>query len=221
MNLFYDIHNEHQHLSGTITDILNDPAKLNTVAKTSYHHALGFEKMVLKENIETGDKLCLHFWWPNAPEGDDNIHPHRWDFNSLVLIGEIKVEKYELHPEGKLFHQYIYCSPLKEEYYKLTPCGKNKVILTEEFSLKAGESYSQKYSELHRVTRKNPFVVTLFTQSPTVASFTKILSKYPIEETLQQISAIRMKEEDVKKRLSFLHKEYFVRHKGIMEENLV
>lgn len=210
MNLFFDVNAEFKSLPNIITDIINDPKKLKAVAKASYHHALGFDKMVIKENTETGDKLALHFWWPEALEGDDNIHPHRWDFESLVVIGEIKVEKFEHHSKGEIYYEYTYFSPLKNEHYKLTPCGTNRAILTEEIHLKSGESYSHKYSQLHRVIRKNSFVVTLFTQSPPIVDFTKILSRLPIKDSLQHISATRMREDYVKNSLLILYKKCFL-----------
>lgn len=198
---------ERECLSNTIMDIINDPVKLKNVAKSSYNHLLGFDKIVIKENPETGDKLRLHVWWPEAPDGDDNIHPHRWSFNSVILIGEIENQKYEEHPEGKLYHSYLYTPPYEKESYKLVSLGTKKAILTEKKSFKAGDSYGQHYSVRHRSKRISLFSATLFSQGPPMVDFTEILAESPIYATTQQASAIRMKESYIRDVLLFLYKK--------------
>lgn len=207
MCFFYDVHTESKYLTVTIMDILNDRIKLKHVASASYKHLLGFDKIVIKENFKTGDKLRLHIWWPNAPQGDENIHHHRWSFNSTILIGELENQKYEENEKGNLFHSYIYTPPYREEKYNLTSCGTKKIILTEKSIFKAGDSYEQHYSVRHRSKRKSPFVVTLFSQGPPMVDFTETLTEEPIYAVSQEVNAIRMSENQIKETLLFLYNE--------------
>lgn len=204
-NFHYNIQNERQSLIKTIMDIINDPSKLSKVANSSYSHTLGFDKIVIKENNKTGEKLRLHIWWPEGPLSDDNIHPHRWSFNSIILIGELENKIYEEHPQGKLFYEYIYTPPLKNENYKLIYSGTKTMILKKKVLYNVGDNYYQHYSIAHRSRRRSNLVVTLFAQGPCMTDFTRILTKSSTYDKIQEIGATRLTEPYIRNALLFLY----------------
>lgn len=83
------------NLQELICAILCDSSQLETVARNSYKHSLGFSKIVLfdSSNLPNGEELRIHIWWPNKDadtrlyieEGDK--HEHNWDFASRLIHG--------------------------------------------------------------------------------------------------------------------------------------
>ncbi|WP_433269263.1 hypothetical protein ACQPZF_06460 [Actinosynnema sp. CS-041913] len=53
----------------------------------AYRHPNGFLKIVLIAEVEF--QLRLHVWRPepDSPVATENVHNHRWDFASAVLVG--------------------------------------------------------------------------------------------------------------------------------------
>ena len=83
-------------LINVLTDVLNNPQKLEEIAARSYKHELGFDKIVLHTFPEYGHKLRLHIWWPNSNMEPviEGRHTHRWHFASRMQTGKFENHQY-------------------------------------------------------------------------------------------------------------------------------
>lgn len=93
-----------------ITDVINNPVLLETIANRSYTHALGFDKIVLMDlskdvpKVKQKTQLRLHIWNPentNALPIVESLHEHSFDFISTVLTGHLENQQFLLSPISK------------------------------------------------------------------------------------------------------------------------
>lgn len=87
-----------ENLKRLLLEIVEDPVRLETVARHSYRHSLGFTKVVIFDSstLPNGEELRLHIWWPDLntntrpyiEEGDK--HEHNWNFASRVIHGKFR-----------------------------------------------------------------------------------------------------------------------------------
>ena len=102
-------------LAVLLANLRHDPAALAKVAARSSWHSNGFAKIVLDADGDPeGRKLRLHVW-PAAtddggPRGESDPHGHRWEFASVVLVGEgFDVVEYDLvERDGDQYGGYEY-----------------------------------------------------------------------------------------------------------------
>jgi hypothetical protein len=153
-----------------ITYILNEPSLLSEVLKQSYRHHNGFHKIVLNKGALF--KLRLHIF-TSIPAIDipmENIHNHRWNFASQVIMGKLKMEIFQKSSDGQhLFFDHNYRPANGEIKYQVELLGLSRLQLIEERVFKAGESYYMNCEELHRIVNyPNEKVVTVvMTGAPT------------------------------------------------------
>jgi hypothetical protein len=113
----------------------------------------------------------MHFWCPEIPSPErEEIHNHRYDFDSIVIAGELKHDVYHLdatictssvpfQAEWEIFETN--CAPGKEGVVEtVTPC-----IITNvgKFNLTAGSSYSFPHDSFH-TTEGTTFAITHLTR---------------------------------------------------------
>lgn len=135
----------------------------------SYAHDNGFDKIILFQDLETRMKMRLHLWHPlaipNAKRPRQNVHNHRWDFSSAVLIGYADNHNYRFaHPdeEGEEYFHYRYYARGSKEHYDVEGRGKTRVISVSTERVTEGSIYSVEGEVLHRVdTPDDQFVATL------------------------------------------------------------
>ena len=128
------------------------------VAADSYTHDNGFDKIVLFEDDTTKMKMRLHIWHPiSAPEVTrviQNVHNHRWDFASIVLLGELVQHTYrfgrEDEPGDEYFH-YRYYARGNKEHYEMESLGKATLIKTGTEAFCRGQLNCVSNELLHRV----------------------------------------------------------------------
>src|SRR5215213_7737120 len=60
---------------------------LTRLARSSYVHANGFEKLICGAAAPEGAKIRLHVW--PAATNDAQTHDHSWSFYSHILLGSI------------------------------------------------------------------------------------------------------------------------------------
>lgn len=75
---------------GIVTSLLEDNTALEAIAARSYPHPIGFDKLVLEHDQETGFKLRLHVYWRGANFTDlERMHLHRFEMASAIITGEL------------------------------------------------------------------------------------------------------------------------------------
>jgi len=137
-----------------LVEILDDQELLDTVARHSYAHSNGFDKVTLISNQAPEFKLRLHAWWPKGSSElkQEFIHNHRWRFTSSTLCGAAHVEIFEEDSDGVPMWRYEY-SPRDDavERYQLRPVGTSTLSSNLALKLTPGGVYSMSDMALHRV----------------------------------------------------------------------
>jgi|GEM_PF-6228672 hypothetical protein len=135
----------------------------------SYAHDNGFDKIILFQDVETKMKMRLHIWHPriipNTIRARQNVHNHRWDFSSAVLIGYADNVSYRFadsSEDGEEFSHYRYYARGSKEHYEVEERGKARLVLADTRRVTKGEIYSIEAETLHRVdTPDDELVATL------------------------------------------------------------
>lgn len=135
----------------------------------SYAHDNGFDKIVLFQDNETKMKMRLHIWHPliipNTKRERQNVHNHRWDFSSAVLIGYADNVSYRFAnagEDGEEFLHYRYYARGSKEHYEVEERGKTTLVCADTRRVVKGDIYSVEAETLHRVdTPDNQLVATL------------------------------------------------------------
>jgi hypothetical protein len=132
----------------------------------SYAHDNGFDKIVLFQDNETRMKLRLHIWHPriipNTKRSRQNVHNHRWDFSSAVLIGYADNVSYRFSEPGEVgeeFFHYRYYARGSKEHYEVEERGKIKLVCADTRRVAKGDVYSVEAETLHRVDTPNDELV--------------------------------------------------------------
>lgn len=140
--------------SRIIRELLENKEKLREVAKRSYVHSNGFDKITLISSAKPEFKLRLHIWWPEKRkrQREEFIHNHRWLFRSTVLLGGASVETYSEQGGGELMFRYEYV-PRDDvsEKYDLKVVGRSRLASDFMFRLTPGSTYAMSQNLLHRV----------------------------------------------------------------------
>jgi fructose-1,6-bisphosphatase/inositol monophosphatase family enzyme len=73
-----------------VESILNDDAAFAGIAARSYPHPIGFDKLVLDDDRDTGFKFRLHVYWRGANFASlERLHLHRFEMASAIVTGEL------------------------------------------------------------------------------------------------------------------------------------
>ena len=136
---------------GLLSSMLADTRWLDDILRTSYRHPNGFDKIVLLS--APGYQARLHIW--RTPDGlhqdVENIHNHRWDFSTLLLLGGYRYREFTLAEGGEAFHAYCYDSVRGTPSYSLEPLGHRLLSCCYDAHLGAGSSYTMTTGAFHRV----------------------------------------------------------------------
>jgi len=128
-----------------------DPERFYAVARASYRHRNGFDKIVLASPPGSSLKLVLHLWEHGDLDGEiDHIHNHRWDFASIVLRGTLQYELYKSDPRGTRYSKLQYQRLPRSRSYELAPCGSMTVSAQATANLTTGSTYTWDATLLHR-----------------------------------------------------------------------
>ncbi|MGI5207208.1 hypothetical protein ACQEU6_37230 [Spirillospora sp. CA-108201] len=145
---------------------LRDEQWLDAVRAASYRHDNGFDKIVLMTGA--GYQFRLHVWREGPRETEaENIHNHRWDFSSVILLGGYRFQEFTPDPGGGAFHAYGYVSERGSASYSLESLGRRGLTRSFDAHLRAGTSYTLTSDVLHRVS--NPpgrLTMSLVLQGP-------------------------------------------------------
>ncbi|CCH28495.1 hypothetical protein ABZ816_29355 [Actinosynnema sp. NPDC047251] len=148
----------------------------------AYRHPNGFLKIVLLAGEEF--RLRLHVWRPapgSAPTAE-NVHDHRWDFASAILVGGYRFQQYRPDERGEEFEGFRYHGHRGSSSYSLEPTGPARLRCGFDAELTAGSSYFLASDVLHRVL--NPVdrtTVTVILQGPHKDEPVRVYATGPIE----------------------------------------
>lgn len=131
---------------------------------------LGFIQLKLTENTR------IHFWlpWLKGKEREE-IHNHRYNFTSSVLIGSLHKEIYQVTPGGTDWELFTTtCAPGKEgEVTETTPVSCVKIA---EFDLASWSTYFFAHDQFH-TTEGTDFAVTYLERESKVKSDAMVVKK--------------------------------------------
>jgi hypothetical protein len=137
-----------------VSEILRDDELLGEVARRSYTHSNGFDKITLISSHEPEFKLRLHMWWPKGRDCQirEFIHNHRWLFRSTVLCGNAYMETFTEKADGYPVYRHVYF-PRDDalEKYELRAVGRSRIASDLMSVLAPGSTYSMGPDLLHRV----------------------------------------------------------------------
>lgn len=145
------------HVREMLGEFIEDVQATPWYESDSYTHDNGFDKIVLFEDQTTKMKMRLHIWHEHVatePRPRQNVHNHRWDFASAVLIGSVEHVAYRFATDGETgesFYHYRYYARGSKEHYDLESLGASHLIFLERLEVHAGEVYSVDNDILHRV----------------------------------------------------------------------
>jgi hypothetical protein len=173
---------------GGLRQLLKETAaseeRLEEVRAGSYRHPNGFDKLVLLRGSDPDYKLRLHVWWAEgSPPAELNIHNHRWDFATVLVLGTYCFQIFEEAPAGRTFHEYRYHSPGTGDAFSMTPVGSSRLASVLEGRLEQGSSYLIDHATLHWIEgEERRTTATLVLQAPVSSPSTRVFSPEPMPE---------------------------------------
>ncbi|WP_432100348.1 hypothetical protein [Streptomyces sp. WAC 04229] len=135
-----------------VQDILDDEARFATVARRSVWHPNGFAKIVLLTAPDY--RLRLHAWrgaGVAAPEVQENVHNHRWDFATTIVTGAYWHQEFQAAEGGETFFGYRYQAAGDRRSYQLVPVGDRDLRCIFAARLPQGARYTMSNKVLHKV----------------------------------------------------------------------
>ena len=137
-------------LDSLLSVMRDDASSLAVLARRSYRHRNGFDKIVIAEPAGSPLKLVLHVWPQGGPRTADDIHNHRWNFSSVVVSGTLHLELYEPDISGPDYAVMEYRSLPGAGNFELRPKGTTTASARKSETLHAGSTYTWACQRLHR-----------------------------------------------------------------------
>ena len=87
---------DRDEVRGLVKTVMSDRAALERLARLSFAHPNGFDRLVIASDPDSGARLRVHVWWDDDDRtiGAGHIHNHPWSFASRILAGRLQVETY-------------------------------------------------------------------------------------------------------------------------------
>ena len=149
--------------------VIAEPRDLRRVARRSYIHPNGYDKVVLvsAKSAAVPYELRIHVWRPDSTGEMPDVHNHDWDFASRVLCGELSCEEYAPHPDGEAQERYLYLRSQKGAF-EIRYQGMARLRVVRRYTLHAGDTYAMDRMVLHRVRgHSGQITATVILQGPT------------------------------------------------------
>ncbi|GHD49109.1 hypothetical protein [Streptomyces mirabilis] len=164
-------------LRSLIGQIISDDNALAGIAARSYYHANNFLKLVLLAGDKNPWKLRLHMWHPQPDASGlitEDIHSHRWDFTTALVVGEYFAQEYRIGP-GEEYYHFKYLPIGQGKTFSLEAQGKEQLTSVFEAVLPAGTVYHINHEVLHCISRSaGKAAASLVLQQPAVEEFTNV-----------------------------------------------
>lgn len=125
-------------LRNVVQTVLSNETLFDQVARASYRHPNGFDKLILFRDA-SGAMIKLDAWWSDDDQWGE-IHNHRFDFSSIVMSGALQFRHYLESNDGSMEEQRSYrvTDPTSTDHLVSRP-----IRLTQawEGSMESGSSY--------------------------------------------------------------------------------
>lgn len=159
-------------VSKIVDSVLADEEEINGIAERSYPHPIGFDKLVLYHDQDSGFKLRLHVYWRgNQRAAMERLHLHKFEMASAIVAGEltnhiwkikefdnsaglvrgIQTEETDGAREQKKMYAYSGYRRDKEGVLHNTFLGEALLERGETRTMISGQSYAQLLSDGHYV----------------------------------------------------------------------
>jgi hypothetical protein len=172
-----------RHLAGPgelralIGQIIAHDDALAEIAARSYYHANNFLKVVLLADNENPWKLRLHVWHPQPNASGtitEDIHSHRWDFTTALVVGEYFAQEFKIGPGAEYYH-FKYLPVGAGQTFSLEEQGKEQLCEVFSALLPAGTVYHINHEVLHCISRSGGrAAASLVLQQPAETDFTNV-----------------------------------------------
>jgi hypothetical protein len=152
-----------------------DLQMVETCARQSYLHPLGFHKLMLV-NAPPLFELRCHVWWPDSSPGADHVHDHRFSFISAVVRGGYQMEVFKTDPAGVPALEYQEIGSPGTGWH-LNPIGITRLRLLFSTQHEQGTSYALEADALHRViVPPGNLCITLVLRTALTGSKTRVFA---------------------------------------------
>ncbi|MFE5915130.1 hypothetical protein ACFQ6B_39470 [Streptomyces wedmorensis] len=174
---------EPSELRSLIGQIIADDEALADIAARSYYHANNFLKLVLLAGDKNPWRLRLHVWHPRPDASGtitEDIHSHRWDFTTALVVGEYFAQEFKIGP-GTEYHHFKYLPIGQGKTFSLEAQGKEQLCPVFEALLPAGTVYHIDHRVLHCISRSaGKAAASLVLQQPAVEDHTNVYRTSPV-----------------------------------------
>lgn len=185
-------------LTQLLNAILTERDRRENVSRRSYRHPNGFEKLVLLAGDAPYYKLRLHVWHPNARPIRSDIHNHRWNFGTKLLVGEYEMQLFRTDKTGRRRYSYWYEPANRATSFSLDYNGVVCVKVAVHINVSEGSSYLLAHDTLHRVTvGANTTVVSLVLQGQRRADTTTVMMEEKLGSARKEEELPRLTEEEI------------------------
>jgi hypothetical protein len=173
--------NSNKDISRLIGKFLDNQNILNSIAKMSYTHPNGFDKIVIPSDTTSEDTLRIHIWWPNSlVQKREVIHSHQWNFKSKVILGTLKFSLYLKSPTGEAFNKYECVGDPNNLNGVINKNGTQRLEKEMVITVSEGSEYWLGHNAIHMIHKNNAeIVLTIVCQGPFVTKKSYIFSKKP------------------------------------------
>lgn len=161
-------------LRGYIQYVQNNPTQLQAILESSYIHENGFYRITLWDNGI--NKLRLHIW--DNIEGNfmENIHNHRWDLYSNILIGGYRNELYKRVQAGNTYYEYCYQPSADSQAYQLSYIGRSFLELINIDEKHQGNNVFLGHEDFHKVVPLTAYTASIFLSGQPQKTNTNVFS---------------------------------------------
>lgn len=168
-------YSDHHCIRSIVESICASGECLERCARASVAHPLGFDKFTLIGSPSY--QLKLHVWWPSASSRPlEDIHNHRFDFASAVIVGFLQSEVFRMSTTGAPVVRYSEINDVDQGRYEFVEEGFAHVGLSQRYSVGPRSVYFTTAEVLHRVfAPARDLTATLFFKLPHVRRETTVL----------------------------------------------
>lgn len=148
---------------------LFDVDRLRSSGAKPYWFGLGFIQLKLD-----GDTR-LHFWHPEltADTSEEELHDHRYTFDSHILVGEITHEEWFLEADPAGDHEIVLVSCKPGQEADPEPVGRGYLRRGGSYTMAAGSQYVFPETGFHRIRATK--AVTFLERGPVIKEYAKVI----------------------------------------------
>jgi hypothetical protein len=154
--------------------VLDDEELITKVARSSYRHPNGFDKIILYRN-EIDGLIKVDVWW-EEDDGWGLIHNHRFDFASVVLDGQLQLRHFLTTKVTEENSHDVYRMTVPRAGGDLEP-SRRGILQTWEGAMPAGAAYDMECHMFHQAAGTAGMVTcTLVVQGAGRRTYSEVVS---------------------------------------------